>query len=137
MSLVRLTKQQIEDMGLREKIICHKDMTFIEWYNIKNNDIIEFDSELRNLKKERENLFKEKQELLDKTIDKLNIIINLLRDEKYDSVRELMFSSEAGDYMGDYNEVIEFGSKGDKKDLDDIIIKLKDYNKNIEKLKNK
>ena len=75
--------------------------------------------------------------LLDKTIDKLNIIINLLRDEKYDSVRELMFSSEAGDYMGDYNEVIEFGSKGDKKDLDDIIIKLKDYNKNIEKLKNK
>lgn len=133
MSLVRLTKQQIEDMGLREKVVYHKDITFTEWYNIKNNYIIEFDSELRNLKKERENLFKEKQELLDKTIDKLNIIINLLRDEKYDSVKELMFSSKEGDCMN----TIEFGSKGDKIDLEDIIIKLKDYNTNIEKLKNK
>lgn len=137
MSLVRLTKQQIEDMGLREKVVYHKDITFTEWYNIKNNYIIEFDSELRNYRKEKEDLLNKKQELLNKTIDKLNIIINLLKNEKYNDIEKLMFSSEAGDYMGDCNEVIEFGSKGDKIDLEDIIIKLKDYNKNIEKLKNK
>lgn len=139
MSLVKLTKQQIEDMGLREKVLRHKYIYFKEWSKIKNNEVIEFDSKLRDFRKEKEDLLKEKQKLLDKTIDKLNVIINLLRYEKYDSVRELMFHSGGGDGWGDSseNEVIEFGSKGDKIDLEDIIIKLEKYNKNIEELKNK
>ncbi len=50
MSLVKLTKQQIMDMGLREKVMHHKNLD--SFYKIKNDDIIEFDSELKNYKKE-------------------------------------------------------------------------------------
>mgnify|MGYP004599497195 CR=1 FL=1 len=58
-----------------------------------------------------------------------------MRDEKYDEVKEMLFESKCEDGWSNY--VIEFGEKGDRKDLDDVLFNLNKYDINIKELESK
>lgn len=131
MSKAFLTKEQIIDLGLKEKIIYHKNYTKEEFNKIKNNTLIEFDSKLRNFKLEIEELSKEKESIKSKALCVINKLKKSILEEDYELYKTI---TDKICNEPDYNYVLYFGELGY---LEDIVSNIKNINRKIEDLKRK